>query len=80
VGSGADCTILELANTIKDVVGFSGDLIFDHSKPDGTPQKMLDASRINRMGWRHKISLAKGISDVYTWYKSQAPIISIESE
>jgi GDP-L-fucose synthase len=72
VGSGIDCTILELANTIKNVVGFSGNLIFDRSKPDGAPQKLLNVSRINHMGWQYKISLAKGISDVYAWYKSQA--------
>jgi GDP-L-fucose synthase len=70
VGSGADCTILELANTIKDVVGFSGNLIFDRSKPDGVQQKLLDVSKISHMGWRYQISLAKGIRDVYTWYKS----------
>jgi GDP-L-fucose synthase len=72
VGSGVDCTILELANTMKEIVGFSGNLIFDHSKPDGAPQKLLDVSRINRMGWRYQISLAKGIRDVYTWYKRRA--------
>jgi GDP-L-fucose synthase len=71
VGSGIDSTILELANTIKDVVGFSGNLIFDRSKPDGAPQKLLDVSRINHMGWRYKISLTKGIRSVYTWYKRQ---------
>lgn len=72
VGSGVDCTILELANTIKDVVGFSGNLIFDRLKPDGAPQKLLDVSKINHMGWRHKISLADGIRDFYNWYRSQA--------
>jgi GDP-L-fucose synthase len=72
VGSGVDCTILELANTMKDIVGFSGDLIFDRSKPDGVPQKLLNISRISHMGWRYKIPLAKGIRDVYAWYKSQA--------
>jgi GDP-L-fucose synthase len=74
VGSGIDCTILELANTIKEVVGFSGNLIFDQSKPDGVQQKLLDVSRINHMGWQYKIPLAKGIYDLYTWYKSQADI------
>lgn len=71
VGSGTDCTILELANIIKDVVGLSGNLMFDRSKPDGAPRKLLDVSIISHMGWRYKISLAKGISDVYAWYKSQ---------
>jgi GDP-L-fucose synthase len=71
VGSGVDCTILELANIIKDVVGFTGNLMFDRSKPDGAPRKLLDVSRINHMGWRYQISLAKGIRDVYTWYQNQ---------
>jgi GDP-L-fucose synthase len=78
VGSGVDCTILELANTIKETVGYSGNLVFDRSKPDGVPQKLLDASKISQIGWRHKISLAKGITDVYAWYRnrvmSQVPI------
>lgn len=72
VGSGVDCTILELANTIKDVVGFSGSLIFDRSKPDGAPQKLLDVSQLSKLGWQHKISLHNGIHDVYNWYISQS--------
>jgi GDP-L-fucose synthase len=72
VGSGVDCTILELANTIKEIVGYPGNLIFDRSKPDGVPQKLLDISKLDDLGWKHKISLHKGISDVYTWYESQA--------
>lgn len=71
VGSGVDCTILELANTIKEIVGFSGNIRFDRSKPDGAPQKLLDVSRISHMGWQYKISLAKGLRDVYTWYERQ---------
>jgi GDP-L-fucose synthase len=72
VGSGVDCTIQELAETIKQVVDFSGNLKFDRSKPDGTPQKLLDSSKLSDLGWQHKISLNKGISDVYNWYKSQS--------
>ena len=71
VGCGEDCTIRELAETIKEVVGFSGDLKFDRSKPDGTPQKLLDVSRLAELGWQRKILLHKGINDVYNWYLSQ---------
>ena len=68
VGVGKDATIKELANTIKDIVGFKGDLAFDTSKPDGTPQKLLDVSRLAQLGWTAKISLADGIAQTYEWY------------
>ena len=70
VGTGIDCTIKELAETIANVTGFKGKLIFDSSKPDGTPRKLMDVSRLNGMGWRHSISLESGLADTYTWYKS----------
>ena len=68
VGCGSDCTIRELAEVIKDVVGFEGELVFDASKPDGVPQKLLDVSRLAALGWRAKISLRDGVRDVYRWY------------
>lgn len=70
VGTGIDCTIKELAETIASVTGFQGKLIFDSSKPDGTPRKLMDVSRLNGMGWHHSISLERGLADTYTWYKS----------
>jgi GDP-L-fucose synthase len=69
IGTGIDCTIKELAETIANVIGFKGELIFDSSKPDGTPRKLMDVSRLNRMGWHHSISLEKGLADTYAWYK-----------
>jgi GDP-L-fucose synthase len=65
IGTGEDCTILELAETIKEVVGFKGKLVFDTSKPDGTPRKLLDVSKINSMGWKAKTSLKDGLVKTY---------------
>lgn len=65
VGYGEDLSIKDLASIIKHVVGFSGDLIFDGSKPDGTPKKLMDSSRINKLGWRPKVTLREGIQSVY---------------
>lgn len=59
VGTGIDCTIRELAETIAQVVGFSGKLVFDSSKPDGAPRKLMDVSRLDKLGWRYQISLEK---------------------
>ena len=70
VGIGSDITIKELADLIKRIVGFSGKIIFNKDKPDGTPQKLLDVSRLSGLGWNASISLEKGISDTYAWYKA----------
>lgn len=69
VGSGEDIAISNLALMIKNIVGFEGSLKFDTNKPDGTPRKLLDVSKINRLGWYHKISLQNGIEQVYSDYK-----------
>ena len=71
VGCGEDQTIRELAEKIKEVSGFSGHLVFDNSRPDGTPQKVLDTSKINALGWKPKIPLKMGLEQVYQWYSSQ---------
>jgi GDP-L-fucose synthase len=68
VGCGRDVTIRELAELIQEVVGFRGQLAFDHSKPDGTPRKLLDVSRMNQLGWGPRISLREGIKAVYADY------------
>lgn len=68
VGAGTDCTISNLAEIIQKVVGFWGTLVFDTSRPDGTPQKLLDVSRLAKLGWRSKIILKDGIRQVYQWY------------
>jgi GDP-L-fucose synthase len=65
VGTGADVTIRELAEMVKDVVGYSGELIFDTTKPDGTPRKLMDVSRLHQLGWKHSIELRDGIAMVY---------------
>jgi GDP-L-fucose synthase len=68
VGVGKDLTIKELAETVRDVVGFKGRMAFDPSKPDGTPQKLLDISRIHSLGWNSGIGLSEGIRQTYAWY------------
>jgi len=68
VGTGVDVTIRELAETIKDVVGFEGELVFDTTKPDGTPRKLLDVSKLRGLGWQAKISLQAGLTSTYAWF------------
>jgi GDP-L-fucose synthase len=68
VGTGVDCTIAELAETIKKVVGFKGQLQFDTSKPDGTPRKLLDVSRMTELGWQAQIDLESGLKKTYQWF------------
>lgn len=68
VGTGIDCTIRELAETIARVTGFAGQLTFDSSKPDGTPRKLMDVSRLNSLGWHASIELEQGLQDAYQWY------------
>lgn len=72
VGTGEDVTIRELAELIRDIVGFNGDLTFDTSKPDGTPRKLLDVSRIKALGWSPAVSLREGIERTYRWYLDSA--------
>jgi len=69
VGVGKDISILELAELIKDIVDFEGEIVNDLSKPDGTPRKLLDVSRLNDLGWEAQISLEEGIKDTYEWFK-----------
>ncbi len=68
VGTGVDCTIRELAETIARVTGFEGSLVFDTSKPDGTKRKLLDVGRLNTLGWRAQLELEQGLTDAYAWY------------
>ena len=72
VGTGVDCSIHELAETIASIVGFEGKLLFDTSKPDGTPRKLLDVTRINHLGWKHKIGLKDGLTVACQWYETHA--------
>ena len=64
IGTGVDVTIRELAETIQEVVGFEGELTFDASKPDGTPRKLTDVSKLHSLGYHHKINLREGIQTV----------------
>ena len=68
VGTGVDCTIRELAQTIAEVVGYKGRVVFDASKPDGTPRKLLDVTRLHQLGWYHEISLEAGLASTYQWF------------
>jgi len=68
VGVGEDITILELAELIREIIGYEGEIRFDTSKPDGTPRKLLDISRLNETGWRARIALRDGIRSTYEWY------------
>jgi GDP-L-fucose synthase len=68
IGTGEDVTIRELAETVRDVVEYVGDIEWDASKPNGTPRKLLDVSRIREFGWSARISLREGIEDAYRWF------------
>ncbi len=68
VGTGVDCTIRELAETIKKVTGYEGEIKFDTTRPDGAPRKLLDTTRLNHTGWHPQHSLASGLRDVYGWF------------
>ena len=71
VGSGEEITILELAELIGEVIGFEGKFIFDENKPNGTPRKLLDSSKINSLGWKAEIGLRDGLIKTYDWYLTQ---------
>ncbi|MCB1659389.1 MAG: GDP-L-fucose synthase, partial [Pseudomonadales bacterium] len=68
VGTGTDVTIRELAETIAKVTGYQGNIEFDTTKPDGTPRKLMDVSRLANMGWKAKITLEQGLQDAYAWF------------
>ncbi|OOF05232.1 GDP-fucose synthetase [Salinivibrio sp. MA607] len=68
VGTGVDCTIREMAETMAKVVGYEGKLVFDSSKPDGTPRKLMDVSRLSALGWHYQISLEEGLTKTYQWF------------
>ena len=72
VGYGEDITIRELAEMVSDVVGYEGELAWDHSKPDGTPRKLLDVSRLQKIGWSPRVNLRAGIAQTYYWFVEHA--------
>jgi GDP-L-fucose synthase len=70
VGTGVDCSIRELAETVARVTGYAGRLVWDASKPDGTPRKLLDVSRLTSLGWKPSLSLRDGITQTYAAYQA----------
>jgi GDP-L-fucose synthase len=72
VGTGVDVSISDLAELISEVVGYSGKIKWDSSKPDGTPRKLLDVSKLNQLGWQSKIDLRSGLRKTYDWFVSQS--------
>lgn len=68
VGTGVDCTIREMAETMAKVVGFHGQVVFDSTKPDGTPRKLMDVSRLAALGWRYQVNLEQGLTKTYQWF------------
>ena len=68
IGTGEDLTISDLAKTIKKIVDYEGEIVFDTSKPDGTPKKLLDVTRLHQLGWHHMTSLEEGITKTYQWF------------
>jgi GDP-L-fucose synthase len=77
VGVGDDVTIADLAQTVCKIVGYQGKIVFDTTKPDGTPRKLMDVSRLHAMGWRHSIELDAGIRATYDWFKANPAISSL---
>jgi GDP-L-fucose synthase len=74
IGCGQDVTIAEVAQLMKETVGFDGDIVFDSSKPDGTPRKLLDVSRLFALGWRPSIDLRRGLAETYAWFQQHLDV------
>ncbi|MBP5258202.1 MAG: GDP-L-fucose synthase, partial [Prevotella sp.] len=68
VGTGKELTIRHLSELVVKVVGFTGEVIFDSSKPDGTPRKLTDVSKLHSLGWQHKVEIEDGVEKLYRWY------------
>ena len=71
IGAGQDLSVAELARTIGRIIGFEGNFVFDPSKPDGTPRKLLDVAKLNALGWRYRTDLESGIRQTYDWYRRE---------
>jgi GDP-L-fucose synthase len=79
IGTGRDLTIRELAHAVREVVGLDAEVVFDPSKPDGAPRKLLDAGRIHELGWRHSIDLSAGLRSTFEWFKENVVDTPMES-
>lgn len=71
IGTGEECTIADVARLVGTIVGYKGEIIFDHSKPDGTPRKLMDSSRLHALGWRHRINLSDGLKKAYDFFQQE---------
>ena len=69
IGTGQDISIKELAETIKEIAGFNGELYFNTDKPDGTMKKLTDVSKLQALGWKHTVELTDGLQNIYNWYR-----------
>jgi GDP-L-fucose synthase len=70
IGTGVDVTIREMAETMKEIIGYTGKIIFDTTKPDGAPRKLIDITRLKDMGWNYAVELKEGLNKTYIWYKN----------
>jgi GDP-L-fucose synthase len=77
VGIGDDVTIRELAELIKNVTGFKGEIVQDLTKPDGTPRKLMDVARLSGLGWKAKTSLEEGVAGTYEWFLQQGAALRL---
>jgi GDP-L-fucose synthase len=77
VGTGEDVEIRELAEIIKKVVGYEGEIVNDTTKPDGTPRKLLNVDRLHATGWKHRVELEDGIRRVYEWYLGEIGLMKL---
>ena len=69
MGTGKELTIKELAYLVVETVGFSGEIVFDTSKPDGTPRKLISVEKLHSLGWQHKVEIEEGVERLFAWYK-----------
>ncbi|ACU59853.1 GDP-L-fucose synthase [Chitinophaga pinensis] len=77
IGTGEDLTIRELAETVKEVVGYTGGLVFDTSKPDGTPRKLMDVSKLHSLGWKHSVALKEGLAQAYADFLQKTQMVTL---
>jgi GDP-L-fucose synthase len=75
VGTGVEVIIKELASLVSEAAGFEGKIFWDTSKPDGTPRKLLDVTRINKLGWRAEVTLRDGIEEVIKWFRANREMV-----
>jgi GDP-L-fucose synthase len=75
VGTGEDLTIKELAETIQKITGHRGEIIWDSTKPNGTPRKLMDISKMHALGWKHQVRLEEGIQKTYDWFLKHIDVV-----